>query len=87
MSKNEPDSPGIVIPHILIKPQKNTNNKFLFSYSGSLKLINIPNSNPNIKYMIVLIFVFSILLIKCIVNQLLNQKNRPYIKSSFLIKK
>ena len=26
MSKNEPDSPGIVIPHILIKPQKNTNN-------------------------------------------------------------
>ena len=64
MSKNEPDSPGIVIPHILIKPQKNTNNKFLFSYSGSLKLINIPNSNPNIKYMIVLISVFSILLIK-----------------------
>ena len=43
---------------------KNTNNKFLFSYSGSLKLINIPNNNPKIKYKIVLISVFSILLIK-----------------------
>tara|TARA_B100001113_G_scaffold169618_1_gene138732 strand:+ start:545 stop:694 length:150 start_codon:yes stop_codon:yes gene_type:complete len=49
MSRNEPESPGIVIPQILINPQKKTNNKFLFSYSGSLKLINIPNKKPKNK--------------------------------------
>ena len=48
MSKNEPDSPGIIIPLMLIKPQKKINNVFLFSSIGSEKLIINPKINPEI---------------------------------------
>ena len=64
ISKNEPESPGIVIPQILINPQKKIKTIFLFSYRGSLTLKIITNTNPKIRNRADCKFVLSFLLTK-----------------------
>tara|TARA_B100001996_G_scaffold382752_1_gene375550 strand:+ start:1208 stop:1411 length:204 start_codon:yes stop_codon:yes gene_type:complete len=50
ISKYEPDSPGKVIPEILIIPQKKMKINELFSISGLMNVIDNPNIIPiNVK--------------------------------------